>query len=58
MTDTPKEVKNIQLEIWMSKSPEERLVTFLKDNEVLYLFWKQHESGVTLKRDLRYEMEN
>ncbi len=42
MTDTPLKIKNKQLEIWMSKTPEERLITFLIDNEVLYLIWKEH----------------
>jgi len=42
MTDTPKNIADKQLEIWMKKSPSERLETFLKDNEALYLFWKQH----------------
>lgn len=41
MTDTPQHIKDLQLQIWLSKSPEERLRQFLIDNEVLYTFWKQ-----------------
>jgi len=43
MTDTTQKVKDIQLAIWMSKTPEERLLTFLKDNEIMYMIWKQHQ---------------
>jgi hypothetical protein len=45
MTDTTQKVKDIQLAIWMSKTPEERLITFLKDNEMMYLIWKQHQES-------------
>ena len=41
MTDTPQHIKDIQLKIWLSKSPGERLRQFLVDNEVLYLAWKK-----------------
>ncbi len=41
MTDTPQHIKDLQLQIWLSKPPEERLRQFLIDNEVLYTFWKQ-----------------
>ncbi len=36
MTDTPKHVQEIQLTLWLSKSPGERLVQFLTDNDALY----------------------
>lgn len=39
MTDTPSHIKKLQLEIWLSKPPMERLKQFLLDNEALYLFW-------------------
>ena len=41
MTDTPQHIKDIQLKIWLSKSPGERLRQFLVDNEALYLAWKK-----------------
>ncbi|MCW3073404.1 MAG: hypothetical protein JWP69_473 [Flaviaesturariibacter sp.] len=41
MTDTPQHIKDLQLKIWLSKSPGERLHQMLKDNEALYLFWKE-----------------
>ena len=36
MTDTPKHVQKIQLALWLAKSPGERLVQFLTDNDALY----------------------
>ena len=41
MTDTPQHIKDIQLKIWLSKPPGERLRQFLVDNEALYLAWKK-----------------
>jgi hypothetical protein len=40
MDDTPDHIKQIQLRIWLAKTPEERLRQFLLDNEALYKFWK------------------
>lgn len=39
MTDTPENIKALQLKIWLSKTPEQRLYQQLKDNEELYHFW-------------------
>ncbi len=39
MTDTPQHIKELQLKIWLSKSPAERLKQFLEDNEALFKFW-------------------
>lgn len=36
MTDTPDHIKKIQLEIWLAKTPEERLTQFLKDNDAMF----------------------
>jgi hypothetical protein len=33
MTDTPKHIHELQLKIWLPKSPGERLLQFLKDND-------------------------
>ena len=46
MTDTPQHIKDLQLKIWLSKSPAERLKQFLLDNEDLYKFWQ------TIKKNL------
>lgn len=42
MTDTPKNIKDLQLRIWLSKPPMDRLLQFLTDNETLYTFWQQN----------------
>jgi hypothetical protein len=39
MTDTPKHIKAMQLKIWLSKPPMERLRQMLADNEALLKFW-------------------
>ena len=39
MTDTPKHIKDLQLKIWLSKSPMERLKRTLEDNGALLQFW-------------------
>ena len=36
MTDTPQHIKELQLKIWLDKSPAERLLQYLKDNDTLY----------------------
>ena len=36
MTDTPEHIKKIQLEIWLAKTPEERLTQFLTDNDIMF----------------------
>jgi hypothetical protein len=41
MTDTPQHIKNLQLKIWLSKPPRERIKQFLSDNEALYVFWQK-----------------
>ena len=36
MTDTPKYILELQLKIWLSKPPGERLLQFLTDNDAMY----------------------
>jgi len=33
MTDTPQHIYDLQLKTWLSKTPGERLMQFLKDND-------------------------
>lgn len=40
MNDTPKHVQDKQFEIWLAKSPEERLRQTLEDNDDLFNLWK------------------
>ena len=44
MTDTPEHIKQLQLNVWLSKPPMERLLQFLQDNDVLHEFWKKNVS--------------
>ena len=39
MNDTPQYIKELQLKIWLSKSPGERLKQFMEDNASLFQFW-------------------
>lgn len=39
MEDTPQYIKDKQLEIWLSKSPGERLKQALLDNDAMFNFW-------------------
>ncbi|WP_217604443.1 hypothetical protein [Chitinophaga sp. GbtcB8] len=39
MTDTPVHIKQLQLKIWLSKSPIERLKQMMEDNTALNSFW-------------------
>jgi hypothetical protein len=41
MTDTTQDIKNLQLKIWLDKSPMERLHRFMTDNEALIRFWNE-----------------
>jgi hypothetical protein len=39
MTDTPPHIKEMQLKLWLSKPPMERLRQMMMDNEALFEFW-------------------
>jgi len=39
MTDTPQNIKAMQLKIWLSKPPMERLRQMMIDNEAMMHFW-------------------
>lgn len=41
MDDTPQHIKDLQLKIWLSKSPAERLKQFMEDNAAMFKFWKK-----------------
>jgi hypothetical protein len=41
MSDTPSNIKELQLKIWLSKPPMERLRQMLEDNAALYKFWSE-----------------
>jgi hypothetical protein len=39
MTDTPQHIKDLQIKIWLAKTPSERLHQLMVDNEALLKFW-------------------
>jgi cytidylate kinase len=41
MNDTPKHIKDLQIKIWLSNTPGERLLQFIKDNQIMFRSWKQ-----------------
>lgn len=56
MTDTPDYIKALQLKIWLSKPPMERLRQMMADNEALMKFWlhahKKKQTADCGKRDV------
>ena len=61
MNDTPKHIKDLQLEIWLAKSPGERLYQFLVDNDKMYqgIQALQKNSEEKNLRDIkRYQQNN
>ncbi len=41
MNDTPDHIKKLQLQIWLSKPPAERLRQAIEDNAALFAFWER-----------------
>jgi hypothetical protein len=41
---TPQHIKELQLKIWMDKTPAQRLKLFLEDNDALQKFWAQNKT--------------
>jgi hypothetical protein len=50
MTDTPENIKQLQLKIWLSKPPMERLRQFLVDNGTLFQFWNEAKKSADTKK--------
>jgi hypothetical protein len=49
MKDTPDHIKELQLKIWLSKPPGERLKQFLIDNEALLNFFEKTKQTLRKK---------
>ena len=50
MNDTPAHIKELQLQLWLSKPPEERLLQFIKENEAWWQALKEaKENNLKLK---------
>lgn len=51
MTDTPQHIQDLHLQIWLSKSPGERLYLALKNNEEMWLFSKHAREQMAKLQD-------
>ena len=58
MQDTPEHIKQLQLDIWMSKTISERLERFLIDNDALFKLWKQSQQQISSKNNTDTEVSN
>ncbi len=46
MTDTPQHIQDLQLALWLQKSPGERLLQGLKNNENIFLLFKSAQEEI------------
>lgn len=49
MTDTPKHIKELQLKLWLAKTPEERLFQFLTDNDAMWKAIKEAKENMKIQ---------
>lgn len=56
MNDTPEHIKALQLKIWLSKSPEERLRQMITDNEALFRFWLNAKESSGIEPSIEYDL--
>ena len=57
MQDTPEHIKQLQLELWLSKTMSERLEQFLLDNDALFKLWKQAQQQVSANNNNNIEAD-
>ncbi len=57
MQDTPEHIKKLQLQIWLQKTPGERLYQTLKSNEELYLFWKETQKNLKSQNEREAQLQ-
>ncbi|MES1219726.1 MAG: hypothetical protein ABUT20_29770 [Bacteroidota bacterium] len=43
MNDTPKHIRDLQLKMWLSKTPGERLYQFIIDNDAMYQALREYK---------------
>ncbi|MCW3118828.1 MAG: hypothetical protein JWM28_2910 [Chitinophagaceae bacterium] len=43
MTDTPEHIRDLQLKLWLSKTPGERLYQFITDNDAMYKALREYK---------------
>lgn len=51
MQDTPENIRQLQLDIWLAKTPAERLEQFITDNDALFSLWKHMKEQISLNNN-------
>ena len=51
MENTPQHIKDLQLKIWLAKTPEERLTQFLKNNDEMFKFILEAKKSLGIEWD-------
>ena len=51
MTDTTQHIKDLQLQLWLSKTPGERLYQMLVDNDAMYQALRKYKINNDLPLD-------
>ena len=51
MTDTPQHIKELQLKLWLSKTPEERLLQFLTENDAWWRAIGEAKANMKLQKE-------
>jgi hypothetical protein len=46
MQDTPEHIKQLQLKIWLSKKPSERLMQFISDNDAFFKMIREAKKSI------------
>jgi hypothetical protein len=58
MNDTSQSVKDLQLKIWLSKSPGDRLKQFMEDNASLFMFWRMAQKSNSNSPDYQAKIQS
>jgi hypothetical protein len=51
MNDTPDHIKQMQLEIWLAKPPEERITLTLQMNDELFDLWNEVKKNMAIAKN-------
>jgi hypothetical protein len=58
MTDTPQHIQDLQLKLWLQKSPGERLLQGLKNNEAVFLLFRSARERLLEKHSQQPQASN
>jgi hypothetical protein len=51
LTDTPKHIKEIQLKLWLAKTPEQRLFQFITENDAWWNAIKEAKANYKIQKE-------